>query len=146
MLKDYRAVALKGFLAAASAFLISSAAYAEQNYACQHTDANGFTFEEGKWVRAGFMLKAPFFIKLGDETLDPQSVYDGLNVGYSFNLPLCFPANNADRAYSCASVVGETVTFNPQTQQGAAATTYGAGNNGDRRDDLVIRTFVCQPM
>jgi len=127
-----------------SAILLATAAAAQQNFACQYTDSNGFIFEEGQWGRTGFNVESPFFIKLGSDALDPQSIYDGLNVGFSNVLPTCFSENVFQGFYSCASHLGETVTFNPETGEGARATVYGAGNKGQSRDTLSIALFVCQ--
>jgi hypothetical protein len=116
----------------------------EGTYACQYVDGNGFVYEDGRWNRRYFDLKPPFFIKLGPDTLDPQSIYDGLNVGFSYELPTCFPEDFSG-GYSCASQLGETAIFNPATREGAKTTIFGAGMSGEEyRDTLTIFTFVCQ--
>ena len=128
-----------------SAILLATAAAAQQNFACQYTASNGFSFSEGQWGKTAFTVGPPFFIKLGSNTLDPQSIYDGLNLGYASNLPTCFSKDVFQGSYYCASHIGETVTFNPETGQGARATVYGAGSStSGRRDTLSIDLFVCQ--
>ena len=115
----------------------------EGTYACQYVDANGFIYEDGRWQRTGFNLMPHFFIKLGPDTLDPQSILDGLEVGFSATLPLCFPVD-VRGAYTCTSHVGEAAIFNPVTREGAKTTILGASGVGEIRDTLSISTFVCQ--
>lgn len=136
---------LKGTLITLSFILLSSVASAQQQFACQFTNSNGFAFDQGKWIRTPFKLRSPFFIKLGN-TLDPESVYDGLDVGFSTQFATCFSKDLFDGSYTCASQIGESVIFNPKTGEGAQATILGAGSEGEERDTMSISTFVCQQM
>lgn len=138
---------LKKALITLSAILLATSAAAQQNFACQHTDSNGFAFKERQWGRTGFTNDPPFFIKLGSDTLDPQSILDGLNVGFQSNLPTCFSKDVFGGAYYCASHIGETVVFNPKSGEGAKSTIYGAGSSDSEvRDTLSVSLFVCQKM
>jgi hypothetical protein len=129
-----------------SAIFFTTPLAAEQNFACQYTNSSGYSYKNGKWEPTGYFLRQPFFIKLDNGTLNPKSVYDALNIGFSTELPICFARNDYNGSYACASTVGETMTFNPETGEGAKATVYGAGNKGSNRDSIVVSTFVCQSM
>ena len=138
---------LKKVLITLSSILFATTAVAqgshEGTYACQYVDGNGFYFEDGRWKRTWFHTEPPFFIKLGPDTLDPQSIRDALDIGSSSRLPLCFPDFHG--AYSCASEYGENVVFSPVTREGAFSYILGAGIGGEEpRDTLTIFTFVCQ--
>ena len=139
---------LKRFIIPLLSILFATTAVAqgthEGTYACQYVESNGFFFEDGQWKKTGFNVDPPFFIKLGPDTLDPQSIYDGLDVGFSFELPTCYPENFTG-AYSCASSLGENAVFNPLTREGAKSTILGAASTDEeRRDTISIDTFVCQ--
>jgi len=129
-----------------SAILLATAAAAQQNFACQYTASTGFIFKDGQWGKTAFYADPPFFIKLGSDALDPQSIYDGLGIGWSSFLPTCFPKLAYNGSYSCASHIGQTVTFSPETGEGAVARTFGIGMSGEERDTLSIYLFVCQKM
>ena len=139
---------LKTVLITLSSILFATTAVAqgahEGTYACQYVDATGFIDSGGQWDRANFTQRPPFFIKLGPDTLDPQSIVDGLYLASSYERTTCFPENYSG-GYACASGAGETVMFNPVKSDGARASILDAGRGDvEYRGTLSIYTFVCQ--
>lgn len=125
---------------------IAGPVYAETEIlACQYTRSGGYIFDEGRWKLTNFQLGVPFFLKLVDDRLDPESFQKVFEAGNKEKI-LCSSASFAPYQ-TCAYWTGDSLFLNTTTLRGSVSTLFGAGMEEEESPDtLHIKMFVCQKM
>ena len=122
----------------------ASSVHAQTTLACQFTNNNGFTYEEGKWKRSGFNSEKPFFIKIKHNGIIVESSLKGVDMNFA---PQCkrVYSSVAPELIICYSTV-RSLLLNIKTLEGAISFLGGVALPNPTRDDIAISLFNCQAM
>jgi hypothetical protein len=122
----------------------ASSIHAQTTLACQFTNNNGFTYEEGKWKRSGFITEKPFFIKIKPNGIIDESSLKGVDMNFE---PQCKRVYSyvAPELLICYSTL-RSLLLNTKTLEGAISFLGGVALPNPTRDDMSISLFNCQSM
>jgi hypothetical protein len=127
------------FSAALASAPVTSAQSQDYTLACQYVAAGGLHWESGRWRATGFNLRTPFFLAISNGRIVPSSAQVAIGT---------FEVNCVGGPMeSCTSPVGDTIFFDHELMEGAAARLFVHPPlaNGSR-DSLSVAYFICQRM
>ncbi len=136
-LKHLLAIAVWGFALPSSA----------QVFACQYTDSNGFHFDNGRWKRSSFNVRAPFFLRLQNGKITEESAASPMN-GVPAVLKCVTQRSYAlnDTLHTCSDESTQLI-FSLNSRSGAVSNMLGAASsNAAYRDSVSVALFNCQHM
>lgn len=120
--------------------LIATASSLAQTFACQYIESGGLIWESGAWVASRFKISEPFFFTIKADVGITSFKGDAL---IEMVPPTCY--QKAGKHW-CSNPVGLFLYFWESTQRGAISRSFGAVQNGDKRDGLAISPFICTKM
>jgi hypothetical protein len=125
--------------------LFTSSVRSQTTIACQFTNSNGYTYEGGRWKRSGFIVDKPFFIKIKPDGIIDESSLKGVDM--YFEIKCKRPFGNVRQELVICHETTDSLVLNTKTLEGAISSLAGAGSSSNnKRDDVVIKLFNCQPM
>lgn len=131
----------------AACLLVPSMAYSQavDQFACQFTNSQGYTFKEGRWTPTQFRPDDPFFLTVEDNVLTPVSVARGLGAGDEDDPAVCNSRLGGD-ASQCDTASAMMVVFNHVTGLGATSSLAAVAMDGEVDSDVFMQLFHCQKM